>query len=242
MRFGEVLKVDLCNAINRKLIDYLMRFPFPYIDILREQIAACQITNEWYPDCYIIHFHRKKEAKQLPLWLPTVPQGCQVLKENGPLSCQLYIESGYVVQFEVVDMGMNDIDWEHLWSHAPIFDFEYDLPTICSYLSTEKLRISKIHVGQQNVHLNVESAVRNYTVCFWNCNILSADLLYNAHHCSINVFCSGRDNHRYLVKFDDKLVLECSLVCLQDGPTMGQAEQVKGGDKGTALLLSKMNN
>ena len=193
-----------------------MCFPFPYIDILREQIAVCQITNECYSDCYIIHFHRKKNTRQLPLWLPTVPQGFQVLKENGPLSCQLYIESGYIVQFEVVDMGMNTIDWDYLWSHEPVFDKEYNLLTICRYLTTEKLRVSKIHIGQQYVYLKVDATTRSHTVCLWDCNILSPNLLNNEHYCCIDICASEKDDHRYLVKFDDNPVLECSLVCLQD--------------------------
>lgn len=204
------------NAINKKLIDYLMHFPFPYIDILREQIAACRITNEWYSDCYIIHFHRNENTRQLPLWLPTVSQGCQVLKENGPLSCQLYIESGYIVQFEVIDMGMNKIDWEYLWSHKPIFDVEYDLSTIINYLTTEKLIISKIRVKQQYVYLDVNSYTGNHTVCLWNCNILELNLLQSKHYCCIDICVT--ENHRYLVKSDDNnLVIECSIICLQDG-------------------------
>lgn len=209
----------LCNAINRRLIDYIMHFPFPYIDILREQIAVCQITNEWHSDCYIIHFHRKKNTKQLPLWLPTVPQGCQVFKENGPLLCQLYIESGYIVQFEVIDMGMNEIDWEYLWSHKPFFDVVYDFTTICSYLTTEKISISKVHIGQQYVFLMVDTAARSHTVCLWNCNILSLNLLYSIHHCRMEICILEKDSHRYLIKLDDNPVLKCSLVGLQDGLT-----------------------
>ena len=194
-----------------------MHFPFPYIDILRDQIAACLITNEWYSDCYIMYFHRKENTKLLPLWLPTVPQGCQVLKENGPLLCQLYIEHGYIVQFEVIDMGMNEIDWEYLWSHKPVFNNEYDLLAICGYLTTEKLRISKIHTFQQHVYLKVDTVAGSHTVCLWGCNILSHNLLYSARDCHIDICVSGKDSHQYLIKFDDRPVLECSSVCLQDG-------------------------
>ena len=216
MRCNEDLEPALLNAINEKLIDYIMRFPFPYIDILREQIATCQITNEWHFDCYIMHFHRTQNTIQLPPWLPTAPQGFQVLKENGPLSCLLYVESGYIVQFEVIDMGMNEIDWEYLWSHEPIFDHEYDLSAICSYLTTEKLRIIKKLVRQHDVYLRVETVAGSNTVCLWNCSFLSPELLHNAHDCSIDICASGNDNHPYLVRFNDNPVLECSLVSLQE--------------------------
>lgn len=221
MRCIETMNQVLCNAINSKLIDYIMRFPFPYIDILREQISVCEITNEWYSDCYIIHFHRKGNTRQLPQWLPTAPQGCQVIKEGGPISCQLYVESGYIVQFEVVDMGMNEIDWDYLWSHKPIFEVEYDFPTICSYLAAGSIRISKIHIGQQYVYLAVDTTARSHTICLWDCNILSPGLLYSEHYCRIDICVSKKNNHRYLVKLDDNPVLECSLVCLQDGLTIG---------------------
>lgn len=209
----------VCDAINTKLIDYIMRFPFPYIDVLREQIAACQMTNEWYSDCFIIHFHHKKNTKQLPLWLPTVPQGCQILKESGPLICQLYVESGFIVQFEVVDMGMNEIDWEYMWTHKPIFDVEYDLSTIHSCLTTEKIRISKVHNGQQYVYLKVDTTTGSHTICLWNCNILSPDLLCSSSNSCVNISALEKDKYRYLIKFGDNPVIECSLVCLQDGLT-----------------------
>lgn len=212
------MQIALCNAINAKLIDYVMRFPFPYIDIIREQIAACQITNEWYSDCYIIHLKRlNNNTKQLPLWLPTVPQGCQVLKENGPLVCHLYIEAGYVVQIEVVDMGMNEIDWEYLWSHDPIFDSEYDLQTVCSCITVQKLHISKVHIGKNFVFLKVGTTDRTHTVCLWGCNILSLSLLNSLHDCHIDICASKGNNPRYVIKFDDCPVLDCALICLQDG-------------------------
>lgn len=217
MRCINFLETTLCNGINTKLIDYVMRFPFPYIDIIREQIAACQITNEWYSDCYKIHFKRlNNDVKQLPLWLPTVPQGCQVLKENGPLVCLLYIEAGYIVQIEVINMGMNEIDWEYLWSHKPVFDIEYDFSTICGYLTSEKLKIFNTHIDEDYVYLKVGTADKTHIICLWGCVILSPPLLQSLQYCSVDICVSKKDNHRYVVKFDDFPVLECALVCLHN--------------------------
>ena len=193
-----------------------MQFPFPYIDTLREQIAACQLTNEWHPDCYIVHFHVNKQVRQLPLWLPTVPQGCQVLKKDGPLSCQLYIEQGYVVQFDVVDMGMNTIDWEYLWSHEPIFDFEYDLSTICNYLESEALSLSCIHTAHQCAYLTMKGTKRNRTICLWNYSALSLEGLSSEYSCPIRIYYYPNEPLPYLVKSDDgRILIKSSLVCLQ---------------------------
>ena len=204
------------NQINEKLLHYILRFPFPYLDVLREQVLACQITNEWYSDCYIIHFHQKKNVKPLPLWLPIVPQGFQILKENGPLLCQLYIEHGYIVQLEVIDMGMNEIDWEYLWSHKPLFDIEYDFSAICRYLTDKKPRISQIHISQQHVYLKMCATAESHTIGLWNCNILSSNLLCNLSNSCVDICALEKDHYRYLIKIDDNPVIECSLVCLQD--------------------------
>lgn len=116
------------NELAQALIDFFLSFPIPtlYKDILKEQIAGSSYYIEQYCDCIKILFQKNPNSKTLPLWLPTMLQGCQILKENGPISCQLYVENGYVVQFEVVDMGLNEIDWNYFWSHKPIFDIEYN--------------------------------------------------------------------------------------------------------------------
>lgn len=210
-------KTSLCDPVDRKLIDFLMKFPFVYMDILREQIAACEITHEKYPDCYIIHFHHKKDTAKFPLWLPTMPQSCQILKPTGPLTCQLYIELGYIVQFEVVDMGMNEIDWDYLWSYDPVFDMEYDLSTIRNHLMEMPLCISKLRISQQYVYINVTTPTKEFTISLWNPNILLLNLPFKQHSCRINISTIPGDNQRYLIQTDDdSLAIECSLICMQN--------------------------
>lgn len=206
------------ESTNKKLIEFILSFPFPYADILREQITAFSVSNIQYPDCYTIVFDRTEEVRQLPLWLPAMPQGCQVIKESGPISCHLYVESGFVVQFEVVDMGMNEIDWEYFWGHKPIFDVEYDSTTICNYLTVEEVKISRVYVGHRHVHFAVDTSSGHHTVSLWDCDIQTLQIPDNEFYCHIEIYCLNKGNLRYLLKSDDNsIVIECSMLCLQDG-------------------------
>lgn len=111
----------------QSLLRFLIEFPLPtsYRMILREQIMSSVLHIEQYTDCFKILFENKRDTNMFPLDLPTLLQGGQILKESGPISFQLFVENGYVVQFEVVDMGLNEIDWEYFWTHSPVYDIEY---------------------------------------------------------------------------------------------------------------------
>ena len=117
-------KYDI-EDLNRKLIQFVQKCPFPFPDILREQLQSARIENEIYQDCYKILFFPDPSSPPFPVKFPTLAQGCQILKDTGPFCCQLFVEDGYVVQFEVVDMGLTEIDWDYFWSNTPIWDIEY---------------------------------------------------------------------------------------------------------------------
>ena len=114
---------DLVKALHI----FILSLPFPreYDKAIRDQISTSLITLEQYPECFKMLFTINQKATVLPSKLPTLLQGGQILKDNGPLSFQLFVENGYVVQFEVVDMGGNVIDWDYFFQHTPILDIEY---------------------------------------------------------------------------------------------------------------------
>ncbi len=58
--------------------------------------------------------------RAFPLGIPTLLQDGQVLKDSGPILFSLFVEKRYVVQFEVVDMGLNEIDWEFLVAYTDL--------------------------------------------------------------------------------------------------------------------------
>ena len=117
------------NEHVEKIIDVILSFPLPatYNKILVEQIAGCTVGVEQYHDCLKLLFKPSIGLKMFPLQIPTLLQGCQIFKESGPISCQLFVEKGYIVQFEIVDMGGNTIDWDFFWHNISnaIYDVEY---------------------------------------------------------------------------------------------------------------------
>ena len=122
----------MCAADNQhelKLICFMLDFPMPkqLKEILQEQVACSTYTVERYDDCWKILFEKPHAARVFPAWTPHLLQGCELVKDNGPFVCQLFVEQGYVVQFEVVDMGRNKIDWEYFWRLKPVFEVDYDI-------------------------------------------------------------------------------------------------------------------
>ena len=121
-----VNNLDRDRQINR-LLQFLLQMPMPnfYRTILREQVSCSSVIVEEYVDCLKILFEDNHRASMFPLGLPTLLQGGQVLKDSGPISFHVFVEKGYLVQFELVDMGLNNIDWDYFWSHTPIYDVDY---------------------------------------------------------------------------------------------------------------------
>lgn len=115
------------DELIQSLLSFLLTFPLPnsYRAILQEQILRSSIHVEQYNDCFKLLFENNRDAREFPPGLPTLLQGGQVLKDSGPISFQLFVEKGYIVQFEVVDMGLKKIDWDYFWAHTPIYDVEY---------------------------------------------------------------------------------------------------------------------
>lgn len=202
--------------VCQKLIEFIHTFPMPYKDIIQEQIRRSAIHIEEYDDCFIIHFLPDKDTPQLPSPLPTLLQGCQVLKESGPLVCDLFVESGYIVQFEVVDMGGNLIDWDYFWSHKPIFDVEYREEAIRNSVIGKQVWIHNHFIGQHSVSLFICASESQYRLCLCNAKIHKLDLPEGEHCCNLEIEKSKRDAQKYILKTHDDLVLiECDLVCLE---------------------------
>ena len=205
------------DSLNKKLIRLILSFPFPFMDILHEQVSASTISNEVYKDCYTILFEKKENVRLLPNWLPTVPQGCQILKESGPFSCQLYIESGHIVQFEVVDMGLNELDWDYFWTHKPIYDVEYDTTRIYSCLKGIEASISRFRIGDDYALIEVNTQAGHHTICLWDCDIRAFQIPPDPYFCRFDILQNFQSKRQFILKSDDKLVeIECSLICLQD--------------------------
>ena len=122
-------KTDQEELVNR-LVDYIVSFDLPacYKKILIKQISGSAVKIEQYTDCFKLLFEPRYDVELLPLEIPPLLQGCQILKDSGPISCQLFVEKGYVVQFEVVDMGGNPIEWDFFWANISnaIFDVDYN--------------------------------------------------------------------------------------------------------------------
>lgn len=119
-------QLDVHNLIKALHI-FILSFPFPgeYDKIIRDQLCTSLIDIEQYHGCFKMLFKIDENASVLPTTMPTLLQGGQILKDDGPISFQLFVENGYVVQFEVVDMGLNEIDWDYFFQHNPIFDIKY---------------------------------------------------------------------------------------------------------------------
>ena len=208
------------RELAQALIAFFMSFPIPsaYKEIMEEQIRDNPFSTERYSDCFKILFVKKTGVRKLPVWLPTLLQGCQILKDDGPISCQLFVEDGYVVQFEVVDMGLNEIDWDYFWSHKAIFDIEYDLKVIKHHLESGAISIVKSCVFDSYILLEIHINGLQYQLHLYDCTICAFPATPTTLECRSHL----DSKQRYaIVSVDGNLNIICSLVCLQNNLYIG---------------------
>ncbi len=204
----------------QELIDFLLSFPLPnsHQDILRKQIIGSSFSIEQYEDCFKILFTIKEKTEAFPLWFPALLQGCQILKDNGPISCQLFIENGYVVQFEIVDLGTNKIDWDYIWTHKAIFDIEYDLKHIKNQLEADVVYITTSRVYDKCVMFEIDTVCGYHTVCLYDCVIHAFPTTQRELFCKLQLYPGCNGEHKYAIASDDgNIDIVCSLICLRDG-------------------------
>lgn len=201
------------RALARALIAFFMSFPIPstYKEIMEEQIQDNPFSTEQYSDCFKILFEKKTGVRKLPLWLPTLLQGCLILKDGGPITCLLFVEEGYVVQFEVVDMGSNEIDWHYFWSHKAAFDIEYDLEVIKHLLESSAISIVKSDIFDSYISLKVYINGHQYKLHLYDYTIRAFPATPTTLECISHL---GSEQRYTIVSVDGSLNITCSLVCL----------------------------
>lgn len=205
----------------RRLIDFVLTFPLPSAlkDILREQVTDATFTVEHYDDCFKILFEHKKGVKTFPTWVPFLIQSCQFLKDGCPLSCQLFVEKGYVVQFEVVDMGLHKIDWGYLWEHDPIFDIEYDFGYIKNQLELEEVNITNFWKEKTSVSLEVDTNGCHHTIQLNGCTVRAFPTAGTLCDCKLQINSECHDEPPYTIfSADGEIDIMCSLIGLQNRP------------------------
>lgn len=209
---------DNDKKLAQALIDFMLTFPMPstHKRILQEQVTGATFSIEHYDDCFKILFDKKSNIA-FPLWTPYLLQSCQVLKNSGPISCQLFVEKGYVVQFEVVDMGLNKIDWDYFWSHDPTFDIQYDWEHIKNLLELEKVNISRFWIGETAVAFALDANSFHHTVQLNGCVIRACPKAGTLRDCKLQINSTCREDPSYVIaSADGKIDITCALISLQN--------------------------
>lgn len=214
MRYND--EQDLVSA----LIAFLLKFPLPspYSDILQEQIAGSFCSVERYLDCIKLFFRPNDDLRPFPLWFPTMPQGCQILKDGGPLSCQLFIEHGYIAQFEVVDMGLNEIDWDLFWAHKAVFDVEYNFDFIKHQLEATKVCIKDLRINSNCIFIELDTDDIHYALHLYGCTIRTIPVAGTVPGNKLQLRLDQLNERRCAVLSETgEIDVICSMICLKDG-------------------------
>lgn len=199
---------------NNRLMEQLLSIPFPFTDILREQLAAAKVTNIIYPDCYCLQFAVTQQTRLLPAWLDTVPLSWQVLTQDAPIDCCLFVKDGYVDALEIVDMGMKPIDWALYWSLPPTMDYEFDPQIIGRRLESNDFAIEKVHIHNKSVDFQIANEA--LVLCLRDCAVQSLAL----EHFPVRGPFLLRSNPSGAYQFslysqDDTIRIDCNWVCMQ---------------------------
>lgn len=135
------------NEIDFKrdnLIVQLLSIPFPFRDVLSEQICASALTVTVSDDYFCIAFNQTKSVIPFPAWLPSCPLTWQIPTDDAPIIGQLFQRNGVIEKYEIIDMGLTKIKWDYVWSAKPLSDIEYDSGIIIRTLTAQSATIQKI--------------------------------------------------------------------------------------------------
>ena len=198
---------------NKKLASIMQSIPFIYSDILAEQITCSVLSNDEHTHYYCVFFDVSNAVRRLPPWTDVMPLSWQMLVNDVPVLFQLFIKNGFIDKLEIIDMGFQRIPWEDVWDADPILDFEYDNQYVCSYLTSAKVLVEKVHNNGCAIDLAIKSQ-RGYVIaCFRNCHIRTLESNMQ-HWTRFNIIC--KENGKYSVSSTDYSIdFECSLLYLK---------------------------
>lgn len=208
--------MEITESINSRFIKCLLRIPFPYSHILQEQIEASIYTNTIFSGYFCIHFTPSETVNSLPHWLDAMPLSWQILTDSAPLLCQLFIKEGYIEKLEMIDLALNNIEWEKVWISEPLLDYEYDIWHVVNHLTDKQIIIRKVvHVGL-SIDLVLELGNRHFVASFRECQVRklkSEDLPFQ---CLLNICDHKMENYRFTVSSSNGLVdFDCASIFIQ---------------------------
>lgn len=206
--------------LNQRIIEFLLTFPVPFGDVLREQVTSAVAHTKIYPDCYIIEFSNTKAKKKMPEWLPLVPQCGRIYTERDLYMCQIYVEAGYIVQFEIVNMTTSAIDWDQFWDAKVIFDVLYDDDSISKCLTETGIVVDSVQSGKNYVLMSVHGEIHKHTICFYGCEDIHIDFLALPLTCCASVRATPNQHEKIFATEDGRIFLKYRLVCRQDTLTL----------------------
>lgn len=205
------------TAIANQLVQYIRDFPFPFMDILNEQIDNSKYWGESYPYAFNVFFTVKPDVRRLPQYLPTVIQGCQVVKQDGPITCCVFIENGFIYTIEVVAMGLDPINWNWFFSHDPLFDYTYDLQAIYDAFTTHAVKITELEIYGNMIWISSGNSVRKTRLTLLGCKIKRILLPSEKEYTLIIERLEG-ESSKYEVRTEDyNIFVECELMYMSVG-------------------------
>lgn len=152
--------INEIDHMRDKLIVQLLSIPFPFRDVLREQIRASALTVTALDDYFCVTFSPIKSVIPFPAWLPSCPLAWQIPTDDAPVIGQMFQQSGVIEKYEIIDMGLTKIKWDYVWNAKPLSDIEYDSGIIIRTLAAKSASIQKI-VFQENT-IDIALSVGEY--------------------------------------------------------------------------------
>ena len=206
----------IAEQINRKLIELLLSIPFPYNDILKQQIEASTLSSTETPYVYSIHFHLAQSAQRFPEWLDIVPLSWQILVDNVPVTCELFLDNGYIEDLEIVDMGFERIQWDCFFDTSPCLDFEYSERHVYEFLSSESLILEKARNDSMKVDLLLKSSGKSIVASFRGCQTRRLDLSKLPAQVVFEISEAKEKEYKYTIRSSDgNIDFDCALLFLK---------------------------
>lgn len=204
------------GIIVKELISKLLQIPFPYCDILMQQINESEISFIESQSYACVTFIMAYTAPTFPVWLDNVPLSWQIVVDDIPTLCQVYTQNGYIEKLEVIDMGFEPIKWTRLFNEAIQFNQEFEEQRIIELLTTRETCIDKMLVGKRSVDWMIKDNGRSAIVCFRDCEIHNLDTTAFTVK-SVSIIKENQNgDHKYTVYSNDgKIDFVCSFMYIR---------------------------
>ncbi len=203
------------NNISNRLLEQMFTVPFPFHDILRQQIAHAKVKHTIFPDVFRMEFEVDPVAPRLPEYMINTEILSWEASPEGeyPYLCILFQNSkGQIDWLQVVNLAGENINWEALWSAPISICTDYAFEHILTATDNQPLNICKVWMYGKSICFYLANSTVS-SLCFMNCAISTLEI--ESIPATVEIQLAKTGNGYSIKSKDNKVNFNCSCIWLR---------------------------